>query len=92
MCEKCPSGVGAIDEIYDIEGGEGVIPFVEHIFYLENLSRVGATFNLNDLTKEEWDGLIILKRIQNEVETELMEREHEKQRMQQAMAVGRHSR
>jgi len=92
LCERCPQGVGVLDKISEIEGAEGVLPFTEHVIYLDNLIKVGASVQINDLTKEEWDGLILLRKAKNEVEVELIEREKEKQKLKQAAVAGRQRR
>jgi len=55
-----------------------VLPWLSHLLYLSGLRRAGATFLLDDLAKEEWDGLLMLDAVQQELESEMLEREKRK--------------
>jgi hypothetical protein len=49
------------------------------------LRRVGAVFQINDLTREEWDGLLVLEGVRIEVERERMKKSEEKAKIQAAL-------
>jgi hypothetical protein len=85
VCERCPSGVGPIEKFTEIEGYESVLPFVNQILYLYGLKNVGATFLIDDLSREEWDGLMLLQQVKNEVEAERYERERHKSEAKDAL-------
>jgi len=53
------------------------------------LRRVGATFSINDLTKEEWDGLLVVESTRIEVERERMRKEQEKAKVRAALHKGK---
>lgn len=78
--------MGFVDTILDIEGGDATIPFIEHVLFLDNLIKVGASIEINDLTKEEWDGLILLRKVRLDVETELMKQEQSRREAQRAVS------
>lgn len=76
-------------KLSDIEGGFVVIPWLQHLFYLDGLRHVGATFSVNELTREEWDGLLLLESVRMEVERERFEREREKVKIKAALQRGK---
>ena len=66
-----------------------VMPLVQHVMWLDQMKKVGATFRLNDLTKREWDCLIVLESAKSEVEQEHMQREKEKSENKSRMSQPR---
>jgi len=69
----------------DVEGSFVAIPWLQHIFYLDGLRRVGATFSINELTKEEWDGLLLIESVRIEVENERIKQAEKKARDRAAL-------
>jgi hypothetical protein len=88
VCEKCPRNQSRT-KVYSIEGAEAVLPWLFHLMYLYGLTKVGATFLIDDLTKEEWDGLLMLESVRAEIEHEKYEAERLKQKAESAMASQR---
>lgn len=84
ICEKCPHRATKT-RLEDIEGSYSILPWVSHLFYLDGLNRVGATFHINDLHKCEWDGLVLIESARIELEKERMEKADEKAKLQKAM-------
>jgi len=62
---------------------------LQHLFYLDGLRRVGATYHINELTKEEWDGLLVIEGVRVEVERERVEKEREKAKIRAALQKGK---
>jgi hypothetical protein len=58
---------------------------LEHLFYLDGLRRVGAVFQVNDLNREEWDGLLLIESTRIEVERERIKKAEEKAKIQAAL-------
>ncbi len=54
-CEGCPADPDLLPDLG---------PWSTHLFWLNNLQEAGCRFHLNDLTPDEWDGLIIVKQEQ----------------------------
>jgi hypothetical protein len=88
VCEKCPRNQ-VKTKVFSIEGANAVLPWLFHLIYLYGLTKVGATFLINDLTKEEWDGLLMLDSVKNEIEHEKYEAERLKQKAEAAVASSR---
>lgn len=65
------------------------IPWLEHLFYIDGLRKVGATFSINALTKEEWDGLLLIEGVRIEVERERMHKAEEKAKINAALQKGK---
>lgn len=65
------------------------IPWLQHLFYIDGLRRVGATFSINELTREEWDGLLLIEGVRAEVERERTRKAEEKAKIQAALHKGR---
>lgn len=61
---------------------------MSHLFYLEGLKNVGAHFLINDLTKEEWDGLMLIATAKEDVRKEREEKEKERQQLLKSMRSG----
>lgn len=83
VCDKCPSNFFK-QRIKDIPGSMEVIPWINHLIWLDGLKHVGCNFLLNDLTYEEWEGLLLLQTVRNEIEVEMMEKDKRKQQLQAA--------
>lgn len=83
MCEKCPSNYSK-HKLSEIPGSEAVVPWVNHLMYLDGLRQVGCNFQLDDLSKDEWDGLLLLQNTRNEIEWERYEKERRKQQLEAA--------
>jgi len=49
------------------------------------LRRVGAVFQINDLTKEEWDGLLLLEGVRIEIEREQRMKAEDKAKIKAAL-------
>lgn len=73
VCKGCPHNFSRT-KLSEIEGSWFVLPYLSHLFYLDGLRKVGATFKLNDLSKDEWDGLMLLERVRSEIEEEMVEK------------------
>jgi hypothetical protein len=84
-CRQCPKNVTR-EKMSDIEGAFAVYPWIAHLLWLFNLVEVGATFHLDDLSYLEWEGLLILKAAQAEVEKERYEKERVRHQNQEALA------
>lgn len=77
VCEHCPYG-STSKAVEDIEESAFVLPWLSHLFYLDGLHRVGATFSLCDLSKSEWDGLLLLEKVRAKISSdEINKRERE---------------
>lgn len=46
-------------------------------------------FHINDLTREEWDGLLVVEGVRIEVENERMRKEGEKAKVKAALQKGK---
>jgi len=53
------------------------------------LRRVGAVFQINDLTREEWDGLLVIEGVRIEIERERMNKAEEKAKIQAVLQKGK---
>lgn len=84
VCQPCEFNFSK-SKLGDIEGGFVAIPWLQHLFYLDGLKKVGARFNINDLTKEEWDGLLLIEGVRVEIEREQMKKAEDKARAKAAM-------
>jgi len=84
VCERCPNNESR-SKLYELEGVEGIIPWLSHLFYLEGLKNVGAHFMINDLTKEEWDGLMIIASAKEDIRKEKEKKEEERRNLQRVM-------
>lgn len=73
VCDKCPCNYFK-QKVREIPGGEFVQTWVSHLFWLDILRKVGCVFQPNALTKEEWDGLILLETTRAEIELERIEK------------------
>lgn len=62
------------------------MPWVRHIFWLYGLKNAGATFHFNELSKREWDGMMLIETVRAELEREQMEKSRLKSITQQAQA------
>jgi len=62
---------------------------LQHLFYIDGLRRVGAVFQINDLTREEWDGLLVIEGVRIEVERERMNKAEEKAKIQAVLQKGK---
>jgi len=85
VCNKCPRNLSK-SSLSQIEGVQAALPWLSHLFYLDSLRRVGAVFHLNDLSREEWDGLILLENVRAELEQEMYDKEKRKSDLGTAMA------
>jgi len=88
VCKTCPRNLSK-SKLYSIEGVNAVLPWLFHLMYLYGLTKVGATFLIDDLTRGEWDGLLMLESVKNEVEHEKYEAERLKQKATSAIASSR---
>lgn len=88
VCQPCEFNFSK-SSLGDIEGSFVVIPWLQHLFYLDGLRRVGATFSINELKKEEWDGLLLIESVRAEVERERTRKAEEKAKIQAALHKGR---
>jgi len=61
-----------------------VLPWINHLLYVDGLKMVGCQFVIDDLTKDEWDGLLLLQIVRNEIELEQADKEKRKQQLQAA--------
>ena len=41
--------------------------WIRHLLHLQNLIQAGCRFGPNDLSPEEWDGLVALRHAQNDL-------------------------
>lgn len=73
VCEKCPSNYFK-HKLNDIPGSEVVVPWINHLVYLDGLVQCGCKFTVDDLTKAEWDGLLLIHIVRREIEKEQMEK------------------
>ena len=64
-----------------------MLPWIHHLIYLDGLKQVGCTYQLDDLTKTEWDGLLLIQQVRNEIEMEQFEKEKRKRQLQAATNV-----
>ncbi len=69
VCEHCPENL-AQSTLDSIEGSDVVLPWIGHLLYLYGLRQVGAQFHIDDLSREEWDGLLMLESVKAELEDE----------------------
>lgn len=83
MCDKCPSNYFKA-KLHDIPGSEAVVPWVNHLVYLDGLQQAGCTFGIDDLSKDEWDGLLLIQVTRAEIEWEKYEKEKRKQQLEAA--------
>jgi len=49
------------------------------------LRQVGCVFALDDLTKDEWDGLLLMHIVKDEIELEQLEKEKRKRELSSAV-------
>lgn len=68
------------------------MPWVGHVLYLYGLKNIGATFHINDLTKNEWDGILLIEGAKSEIERERMEKEELKRKIDAASTKKSHRR
>jgi len=66
-----------------------VLPWLSHILYIYGLKEVGAVFNINDLTKEEWDSIMLIEGVKSEIERERYEKEDLKRKVDAASTKSR---
>jgi len=66
VCEHCPENLSH-SSLDSIEGSTVVLPWVSHLLYLYGLRQIGAQFHIDDLSKEEWDGLLMLESVKVEL-------------------------
>ena len=88
VCQPCEFNFSK-SKLGDIEGSFVVIPWLQHLFYIDGLRKVGAVYLINDLTKEEWDGLLLIEGIRIEVENERVRKMEEKAKSQAALGKRR---
>jgi len=51
---------------------------------LDGLSQAGCHYRLNDLVREEWEGLLLLQIVRSEIEQEMMDKEKKRQQLSAA--------
>lgn len=88
VCQPCEFNFSKT-KLGDIEGSFVAIPWLQHLFYIDGLRRVGATFSINELTREEWDGLLLIEGVRADVERERTRKAEEKAKVQAALQKGR---
>ena len=91
VCETCPKNLSK-SKLFAVEDVGVILPWLSHLFYLYGLVKVGAHFLIDDLTRKEWDGLLMLESIRNEVEQERYEAERIKEKAEAAIAKSKYSR
>ena len=87
VCKKCPNNL-AKSKLSDIEGSSIVLPWLGHVLYIYGLKQAGAVFHINDLTKSEWDGILLIESVKNEIERERIEKEELKRKLDAAARGG----
>jgi len=85
VCEGCPKNLSKTS-LDKIEGHRAALPWLGHLLYLDALRRVGANFMLDDLTKSEWDGLILIEDVRSEIEQEQYRKQEQKTKLAKALA------
>lgn len=84
-CRECPRNLSKT-KASEIEGSEAVMSWLRHIFWLYSLRQAGATFLLNELSLQEWEGLITLEGVRAEIEREQYEKQEMKKKVRAAQA------
>jgi hypothetical protein len=84
VCEKCSQNL-AKQRLSSIEGYAAVVPWVSHLLYIYSLVQVGVSFGIDDLNREEWNGLLMLESVKGELEQERLD----KMRLEQKVASAR---
>lgn len=79
-CLKCDKNL-AKQKLSDVEYAQVVMPWVGHLLYLYGMKQIGVAFRVNDLTKDEWDGLIMIEGLKNEIEKERLEKDELKRKV-----------
>lgn len=85
VCDNCSRNVSKT-RLFGIENINAILPWITHLFYLYSLLKLGVSFRINDLTKKEWDGLLMLESVKAEVEQEQYDAERLKQKAADAIA------
>lgn len=88
VCEACPRNASKT-KLFELENVEALIPWLNHLFYLYSLVKIGASFHVDDLTRSEWDGLLMLESVKAEIEHEKYDQERLKQKAAAAVAQTR---
>jgi len=84
VCKGCPHSFSK-SKLNEIEGSFAVVPWLSHLFYLDGLRRVGAVFNIDELSRQEWNGLILIEAVRTEVDQERFENAQEKAKLDAAL-------
>jgi len=88
VCEACPKNLSKT-KLYGLEDIHVILPWITHLFYLYSLLKLGVSFRIDDLTKKEWDGLLMLESVKAEVEHEQYEAERLKHKAAAELAKGK---